>query len=173
VGSHGDRHDDADARSSGSRTRRKSCAPHRPVRLCFRDWYLCVWSFFAVLATVAQRELDGSKRWVLFALLAVGGLYQWTRFKKASLDECRNRVALVERDTAAIFAGGVRYGLCCLACCWLLMALMIATGMGNIAISLGLTLAMLVERFLPRARYAMGAACVVLAAGASAQLALF
>jgi predicted metal-binding membrane protein len=141
--------------------------------LVFAIGYLCVWSFFAFLAAVAQRELDGSQRWVLIALLAVCGLYQWTHLKKASLDECRNRAASVGQDAAAIFGGGVRYGLCCLGCCWLLMVLIIATGMGNIAICAGMTLAMLAERFLPRARYATGAACVILAAGASAQPALF
>src|SRR5258707_5120081 len=132
--------------------------PESPVRraapfaMVFAIGYLWVWSFFAVLATVAQRELDGSKRWVLIVLLAVCGLYQWTHLKKASLDKCRNRAALVGWDAAAVFGGGVRYGLCCLGCCWLLMVLMIATGMGNIAVSVGLTLAMLAERVLPRAR---------------------
>lgn len=134
--------------------------------LVFAAGYLCVWSVFALLAAAVQQALDGSGRWLLLALLAAGGLYQWTRLKTASLEECRNRAALVGQDAGAIFGGGVRYGLCCLGCCWLLMALMIATGMGNIAVAFGLMLAMLAERFLPRARHLTGAACIALAAGA-------
>ncbi|HEX4860183.1 MAG TPA: DUF2182 domain-containing protein, partial [Rhizomicrobium sp.] len=108
-----------------------------------------------------------------FAFLAVAGLYQWTRLKTASLGACRRPAVVEGEGWAAIFRGGLRYGLCCLGCCWLLMALMIATGTGELWVALGLTLAMLAERLLPQARYITGAACMVLAVGASAQLALF
>ena len=141
--------------------------------LVFMGGYLSVWSVFALLAAVVERELDGSGRWIAFAFLAAAGLYQWTRLKTASLEACRRRAVLNGEGSAAIFRGGLRYGLCCLGCCWLLMALMIATGMGNFWVALGLTLAMLGERFLPQARYVTGAACMVLAAGVSAQLAPF
>ncbi len=141
--------------------------------LVFMAGYFSVWSVFALLAAIVERELDGSGRWIAFAVLAVAGLYQWTELKTASLDACRRRAVLAGEGSAAIFRGGLRYGLCCLGCCWLLMALMIATGMGNLWVALGLTLAMLGERFLPRARYVTGAACMVLAAGVSAQLAPF
>ncbi|HEX4294065.1 MAG TPA: DUF2182 domain-containing protein [Rhizomicrobium sp.] len=139
----------------------------------FTGGYLFVWSVFALLAAVVERELDGSGRWIAFAFLAAAGLYQWTGLKTANLDACRRRAVLAGEGPAAIFRGGLRYGLCCLGCCWLLMALMIATGMGNFWVVLGLTLAMLGERLLPQARYVTGAACMVLAVGASAQLVLF
>jgi predicted metal-binding membrane protein len=135
--------------------------------LVFASGYLCVWSVFALLAAIVQQKLDGSGRWLLFALLAAGGLYQWTRLKTANLDACRSRATALGESPAAIFGGGVRYGLYCLGCCWLLMALMIATGMGNLWIALGLTLAMLGERFLPQTRHAIGAVCMMLAAIAS------
>jgi predicted metal-binding membrane protein len=126
---------------------------------------------FAFLAAIAQWELSGSARWLPFALLAAGGFYQWTRVKKTSLEACRNRVAPAGKRAG--FGDGVRYGMCCLRCCWLLMAVMIATGMSSIAICLGLTLAMLAERLLPRARHVTGAACVALAAGIWVQLVPF
>jgi predicted metal-binding membrane protein len=139
-----------------ARARSAMCA------LVFTAGYLCVWSGFALAAAIAQHALEGNARWVLLALLAAGGLYQWTLLKKASLDACRDRARMAERTP---FVGGLRYGACCLGCCWLLMASMAAVGMSNIAVLAGVTLAMLGERLLPRARHATGAVCVALALG--------
>jgi predicted metal-binding membrane protein len=152
--------------------------PERPPQrivapVAFAGGYLCVWSMFALLAAIAQRELDGSARWLLLALLAAGGFYQWTRVKKTSLEACRNRAVSAGKTVRAGFGDGLRYGVCCLRCCWLLMAVMIATGMSNIAVCLGLTLAMLAERLLPQARHVTGAAGLALAAGVSMQLVPF
>jgi predicted metal-binding membrane protein len=148
--------------------------PQRVVAfLAFAGGYLCVWSMFALLAAMAQRGLGGSARWLLFVLLAAGGFYQWTHVKKTNLEACRSRAAPAGKDVRASFGDGARYGMCCLRCCWLLMAVMIATGMSSIVICLGLTLAMLAERLLPQARHVTGAACVALAAGISMQLVPF
>ena len=144
--------------------------PERPPQrtaafLAFAGGYFCVWGMFAFSAAVAQWELDGTARWLLLALVAAGGFYQWTRVKRTSLEACRSRMPPSGQTLRASFGDGLRYGLCCLRCCWLLMAVMIATGMSSIAICLGLTLAMLVERLWPEARHVTGAACVALAAG--------
>ncbi len=141
--------------------------------LAFAGGYLCVWGMFAFCAAVAHWELDGSARRLLLALLAAGGCYQWTRVKRTSLDACRGRMALSGETLRASLSDGLRHGMCCLRCCWLLMAVMIATGMSSIAICLGLTLAMLVERLWPEARHVTGAACVALAAGIFIQFAPF
>ena len=55
-------------------------------------------------------------------------------------------------DRAHAFRLGVRHGLFCLGCCWLLMLLMFAVGVGNVGWMLALATVMAIEKNMPWGR---------------------
>ena len=69
----------------------------------------------------------------------VAGLYQFAPIKYRCLDECRSPLGFVLNNWRGVserreaFALGVRHGLFCVGCCWSLMLLMFAVGMGSLA----------------------------------------
>ena len=68
--------------------------------------------------------------------LAVAGLYQFSHFKEACLEKCRNPFAILFANwstrPSSIFRLGAAQGLWCLGCCWALMLVMFAVGIMNI-----------------------------------------
>ena len=69
----------------------------------------------------------------------VAGLYQFAPLKYRCLDECRSPLGFVMNHWRGVserresFLLGVRHGLFCVGCCWSLMLLMFAVGMGSLA----------------------------------------
>ncbi len=82
----------------------------------------------------------------------VAGLYQFTALKYRCLEECRSPLGFVlnrwrgtsERREA--FMLGVRHGLFCVGCCWSLMLLMFAVGVGSLAWMFALGAIMAIEK---------------------------
>jgi predicted metal-binding membrane protein len=82
----------------------------------------------------------------------VAGVYQFAPLKYRCLEECRSPLGFVmnhwrgaaERREA--FVLGVRHGLFCVGCCWSLMLLMFAVGMGSLAWMFALGGVMAVEK---------------------------
>ena len=86
-----------------------------------------------------------SVRWIcshrcsrLAATLLLAGLYQLTPLKYHCLDRCRSPISFLAEhwrgrsETAEAFRLGFRHGLFCLGCCWSLMLVMFAVGVGNL-----------------------------------------
>ena len=137
--------------------------------LGFSSWafllagYLAAWTLFSALATVGQKYLHD---WLLLtpmmesrshlfsgALIVAAGLYQWTPWKDACLNQCRSPMQFLMarwRDGAhGAAVMGLQHGLFCVGCCWLLMLMLIGLGMMNILWVVALTLFVLLERTLP------------------------
>ena len=151
--------------------------PGMPTAL-FVSGYLAVWVGFAAAATLLQWRLDAaglmSETMALASMVAAGamliaaGIYQWTPLKQACLRHCRSPFEFLMfhwRDSAAgALASGVRHGLFCFGCCWMLMALLFVGGIMNIAWIAGIALLVLIEKVLPWGGWmgrATGAAMVV------------
>ena len=72
--------------------------------------------------------------------LVLAGAYQFTPLKYMCLDKCRSPLSFItqhwsggnERWQAVKL--GVHHGIFCVGCCWSLMLLMFAVGVGNIGV---------------------------------------
>lgn len=100
-----------------------------------------------------------SNAWVIgAAILAVAGVYQFTPLKYRCLDKCRSPFSFIVehwrggREKAEAFRLGVHHGMFCIGCCWSLMLLMFAVGVGNIGWMLALGTVMAVEKNVPWGR---------------------
>ena len=142
----------------------------------FATGYLAVWFGFAALATVLQWGLDElgllsdtmalASTVVAGSVLILAGIYQWTPLKEACLRHCRSPLQFLLhhwRDGAlGAFVSGVRHGVFCLGCCWMLMALLFVGGIMNLAWIAGIALLVLFEKTLPLSGWTERAAGVVL-----------
>lgn len=130
--------------------------------------YLGIWSLFGLMAHIGDwglhQVVEGSP-WLLSHLWLLGvtplllaGLYQFTPLKYYCLDKCRSPLSFIASHwhgnhlTAETFWMGVHYGLYCLGCCWSLMLLMFAVGVGNFGWMLALGAVMFIEKTMPWGR---------------------
>src|ERR1043165_9521127 len=130
--------------------------------------YLAVWLAFGIAAHIADWFLHEivernswleARAWLIGAatLLLAGG-FQFSRLKYRCLDKCRAPLSFVteywrgrdERRNA--FLLGIHHGVFCVGCCWALMLLMFAVGVGNVAWMLALGALMAAEKNLPWGR---------------------
>ena len=146
----------------------------------FACGYIAVWSAFSVAAALSQWALlefrlispmmVASAPALSGALLIAAGLYQFTAQKHACLDKCRSPVAFLvaeRRDGArGAFIMGLRHGLYCVGCCWLLMLLLFVLGVMNFTWIAALSAFVLLEKTLPKARaFSIAAGVLFLAWG--------
>ncbi len=140
--------------------------------------YLIVWTLAAVpafaLAWLAD-ELVGSRptaaRVLAVTIFAACGIYQLTPLKDRCLARCRSPLGFVMKYGS--YQGrlrdmrvGINHGAFCLACCWSLMAVLIAVGLMNVAAMVVLAAVVLVEKTWRWGRQfsrAVGVAALVLA----------
>jgi predicted metal-binding membrane protein len=124
--------------------------------------YLSVWTLFGLLVhtgdrfvhrTVEQSTWVGANTWLIGAVtVLVAGLYQFTPLKHKCLDKCRSPLSFIMehwrggRGEQEAFRLGVHHGMFCIGCCWSLMLLMFAVGVGNLAWMLALAAVMAVEK---------------------------
>ncbi len=129
----------------------------------FASGYLLAWSAFSVVAALMQWLLHRAG-WLggdvlaagvygAAAILVAAGIYQLTPAKDACLDKCRSPMGYFlhhwrdGRIGAVVM--GLRHGLFCIGCCWMLMALMFVGGAMSVA-TMAIVAAMIVaERVLP------------------------
>ena len=146
----------------------------------FLGGYLGVWLVFSVAAALAQRFGTGSSmmlgnRVAQGTVLLLAGVYQLSPLKNACLGECRSPAAFISRhwrpgrDGAVLL--GVRHGVYCLGCCWILMTLLFVGGIMNLLWIVGLTLIVAAEKLAPRGPLIGRAAGVVLAVWGVAKIA--
>lgn len=151
--------------------KRRRASPTRAV-LAFASAYVLVWLGFSIAAALLQwllhrAALASPAMAIADALLAGGvltlaGLYQFTPLKRACLRHCRSPLEFIGRHwSEGPFATGLRHGLYCLGCCWMLMALLFVGGAMNLLWVAAIAALVLVEKAVPRgdwAGYAAGAA---------------
>ena len=128
--------------------------------MAFYAAYLMLWSGFALLALLGDSAVHlAVDHWVWLAAraavilggaLALAGLYQLSPLKDACLSACRSPLSMIGRLYRRGMGGGWRVGVAhalnCLGCCWALMLVMFATGVGSLVWMLGLTAVMIVEK---------------------------
>ena len=149
-----------------------------PVAVPFAFGYLLVWIGFSLAATALQFGLDRggvlsetmatSSAALAGIVLIVAGAYQWTPLKQACLRHCRSPLAFLlgrwRQGAWGAVTNGMRHGLFCLGCCWMLMVLLFVGGLMNLLWVGALALLVLIEKTLPwggRTSRATGAALVV------------
>jgi predicted metal-binding membrane protein len=142
----------------------------------FVSGYLVAWTLFSVFATLAQWLLHSAAHLSPFmdstgpvlggAMLIAAGIYQWTPLKRACLTHCRSPLAFLLtkwRDGArGALAMGLRHGLFCTGCCWLLMAILFVVGVMNVMWLALLSVFVLMEKTLPHGDWFGRAAGLVL-----------
>jgi predicted metal-binding membrane protein len=138
--------------------------------------YLTVWGAFSLLATTLQWQLEKlalmspamvTTSAVLGGLILIAaGLYQLTPFRDACLQSCRGPIEFFARfwrpGAAGAWKMGLRHGLFCLGCCWMLMALLFYGGVMNLYWIIGLTSYIFLEKLVPRGMLVSRLASVVL-----------
>jgi predicted metal-binding membrane protein len=125
--------------------------------------YLFAWILFCAAATLAQWGLHDvglldhamavTNTTIAGLTLVAAGVYQWTPAKHACLQHCRTPLAFVltgwRRGPWGAFRMGVTHGTYCTGSCWLLMVLLFAAGVMNLAAVAALALLLLAEKLLP------------------------
>lgn len=125
--------------------------------------YVSIWTVFSVGAVALQFGLEktamlspmmeATSVTLAAAVLIAAGLYQWTPLKQACLRRCRSPLEFVltqwRNGAWGAYVMGVRHGVYCVGCCWLLMLLLFVGGVMNLAWIAGIALFVLVEKLAP------------------------
>ncbi len=124
--------------------------------------YLSTWATFGAVihagdlglhALVRQMDWLGSHAWLIgAATLVAAGAFQFSPLKYRCLEKCRSPMSFIAEHwtgrgvSGHAFRLGVHHGLFCVGCCWLLMLLMFAVGVGNLGWMLSLGAVMALEK---------------------------
>ncbi len=126
--------------------------------------YVVIWGVFSALATILNYLLHsnslmsgmmGQSDSMLFAgcLLIAAGIFQWTPLKNACLTKCRTPMGFLMTEwregPSGAWAMGLKHGIYCVACCWLIMALLFVLGVMNLVWIAVLSLFVLIEKIVP------------------------
>ena len=128
--------------------------------------YIFAWSFFCLVATAIHYFFEvfnilnpvslkvGSLIGGLLFIIA--GIYQMTPLKEACLRYCRNPIEILGGkkifNNLDAFYVGLKHGIFCIGCCWILMLLLFYVGIMNILWIAGLSIYILVEKYLLKAK---------------------
>jgi predicted metal-binding membrane protein len=133
----------------------------------FTTGYLVAWGLFGIVATLADWGLERAALMspatqrlspiLGAAVIIAAGAYQLTPLKYACLRNCRSPFDFVLnhwRDGAVgALRMGVRHGLYCPGCCWLLMALLFAAGTMSLLWMAAIASFILAEKLLPAGQW--------------------
>lgn len=138
--------------------RQAQARPIAPVWI-FAAGYLLVWTLFgAVLAllqlylqSLSLLSMDLSLLPLASAMVMVAaGIYQLTPPKDVCLENCRSPLDFITSNwregRRGAFWMGVKHGIYCLGCCWLLMVLLFAAGIMNMLWVVGIAIFVFLEK---------------------------
>jgi predicted metal-binding membrane protein len=137
-----------------------------PAVWIFVSGYLIVWAGFSLAAALLQAVLEhaalmsammpSASNRLNGVLLLAAGVYQLTPLKEVCLSKCRNPVLFFmthwRAGTAGALRMGVVHGAYCLGCCWMLMLLLFAVGVMNLAWVAVIAAFVFLEKLLPGGR---------------------
>src|SRR5262249_21433793 len=140
--------------------------------------YVAVWTAFGVLGYVIAAAVAagaGDSMWAMDnlpriagVLLVAAGIYPLTPMKRVCLARCRTRPSFLLsywRDgRRGAVSMGVRHGLFCLGCCWVLFLVLLPLGVMNVAAMVAVAALAFAEKVLPRGEGVARVAAVVLIA---------
>jgi len=144
--------------------------------------YLSVWTMFGIVVHAGDAVLhltvdnvpwlDQHAALIAAATVLLAGVYQFTPLKYHCLEGCRSPRAFIisrrrgQRPISEAFDLGIAHGLFCIGCCWTLMLLMFAVGVGSLGWMLVLGAVMAIEKNLPWGRrFSAPVGCLLLAWG--------
>ena len=125
----------------------------------FLAGYLAIWLLFSIFAAIAQRLLTGpsmalNNRIAGGCLLIAAGLYQLSPLKTVCMRQCRSPGQILSHywrpGTPGAVALGIRHGVYCLGCCWMLMTLLFVGGIMNLVWIVLLAVLVASEKLMPR-----------------------
>jgi predicted metal-binding membrane protein len=142
------------ARASG-----RSIAPTH----LFVSGYIVIWSFFSLVATILQWQLESlallspmmvsTSSYLGATLLICAGIYQLTPLKDECLKHCQSPTQFItnnyKKGALGAFQMGLKHGAYCLGCCWVLMGLLFIGGVMNLVWILLISLFVLLEKLMP------------------------
>jgi predicted metal-binding membrane protein len=144
------------------RKRQENSQPIVPTAV-FVSGYLLIWSAFALGGTLLQWGLHSATLLspmtmtatplIGGSLLLAAGLFQFSPIKYLCLTECRTPMSFLLTDWQEGRRGaltmGVKQGLYCLGCCWVLMSLLFVLGVMNLLWIAALAGFVLIEKVAP------------------------
>jgi predicted metal-binding membrane protein len=145
----------------------------------FAAGYFLAWTGFSLAATLVQWVLErqalldarmASANILIGAVVLIAaGLYQWTPIKNACLAQCQTPFRFLmshggfRSNAVGCLHLGFLHGIYCVACCWVLMALLFVVGVMNVLWIALLALLVLLEKLTPWGRWVAriaGAVCI-------------
>jgi predicted metal-binding membrane protein len=145
-----------------------------PAPWTFLAGYALIWLAFSIAAAAVQLLIAGPAMRVhsaamVSAVLVAVGAYQLSPLKRACLSHCRSPAQFFSRHWRPGPNGalrlGVLHGAYCVGCCWLLMVLLFAGGVMNLALVALLTAVVSAEKLLPNGPMVARVSGVALIAG--------
>jgi len=138
-----------------------------PATIVFLLGYLMVWISFSAGATFVQWGLHSaallSTEMISVSpllggiLLILAGVYQFTPLKNICLSRCRTPLGFLMTEwregTKGALIMGMRHGIYCVGCCWLLMTLLFVAGVMNLVWVALIALYVLVEKVIPAGQW--------------------
>lgn len=146
-----------------SRKRREEQRPYVPTSV-FLLGYVMVWGGFAALATLAQWGLhtasllssmmgESTSPILGGSLLLAAGIFQWSPLKTVCLTHCRSPLGLLMSEwregPRGALTMGLRHGVFCVGCCWVLVGLLFVLGVMNLVWIAALAGFVLLEKVVP------------------------
>lgn len=130
----------------------------------FLSAYLIVWTGFSLAATLIQWGLHSaallSPMMVSTSpllggvILVLAGIFQWSTLKYACLRRCRSPLSFILREweegNRGAFLLGLKHGMYCVGCCWMLMTVLFVTGVMNLLWVAFIAGFVLIEKIIPR-----------------------
>jgi predicted metal-binding membrane protein len=125
--------------------------------------YFSIWTLFSMAACYLQYIFHNysvvnmmgaftSNKAAAITLIGAG-LFQFSSFKDACLEKCRNPLAFIMGTKISsnfdVLKVGLLHGLYCLGCCWALMLILFVNGVMNMLWVVILTIAVLSEKIIP------------------------
>ena len=126
--------------------------------------YIIVWVVFSGVFALVQMALQSSallspqmasaSPWLAGGILIAAGLFQFSKLKEVCLNECRSPVTYFmlewrEGNNGALLMG-LKHGIHCVGCCWVLMALLFVAGVMNLLWMALITAFVLIEKVMPK-----------------------
>ncbi len=146
--------------------------------------YLGLWLAIGAAMHLGDLGVDGlADRWgwlgahegaIVAAALAVAGLYQLSPLKRRCAARCRSPEGFIRRHwhgrsaRAESWRLALDHAAACVGCCWALMLVMFAAGVGSLVLMAGLTVVMVAEKTHELGRRLSTPVAIALLAGAVA-----
>lgn len=160
-----------------NRQRKELKNPFVPTGYLLAGYFL-VWAGFSLFATALQwllqqisllnPEMETTNNTLGGMILLAAGIFQFTPLKQRCLHYCRGPIDFIHRNWKEGKRGallmGMKNGMYCLGCCWILMALLFVSGIMNLLWIALIALFVLIEKVLPGVKWVSfisGAALIV------------